>query len=700
MDIERFVNDMTLDEKLELIVGPGLPGQFGNEDVEVKGTVGVIRGVKGLPDINLADGPAGLRIPPERPGDDYKYYTTSFPIASMLASTWNRKILRKVGEAMGEETKEYGVDVLLAPALNIQRNPLGGRNFEYYSEDPVVSGEMAASFVEGVQSKGVGTSIKHFVANNQETNRMKIDTKVSERTLREIYLKGFEIALKAEPWTVMTAYNKLNGYYCSQNEYLINKILKEEWGFDGLVMSDWFAGDSGARQIKAGNDLIMPGKSYQVFENRIDEREEIKKGLEEGILTEEDIDKAVRNLLKLIIKTPKYNNYNYSNKPNLKEHAKIACNAALEGIVVLKNEGIFPVKDKKVALFGTAQIETIKGGLGSGDTHPKYVINIIEGFEEKNIKFDEELYEIYKNKVEEMRKEEYKPYQNHLGYTLYPRLPQNIIDNISHYAENNDVAIIVISRISGEFFDIDIKDFYLYDDEIKLIEEVSKEFKKRNKKVGVLLNIGSPIEMASWEKLVDGSMLIWQAGQETGRAVADIVKGNISPSGKLALSIAKKYEDLPSLPFPAKGDEVVYDEGIYVGYRYFDTFKKEPLYEFGYGLSYTDFEYSNLKVEKQEDKLLISYDIKNIGNNPGKEISQVYVRAPRGKIDKPFQELKGFEKTKLLNPDEVETINITINIKDLSSYCCNDWMLEKGIYEIRVGASSRDIRLIEKISIE
>ncbi|OQY10537.1 MAG: glycosyl hydrolase [Marinitoga sp. 4572_148] len=700
MDIERFVNDMTLDEKLDLIVGPGLPGQFGNEDVEVKGTVGVIRGVKGLPDINLADGPAGLRIPPERPGDDYKYYTTSFPIASMLASTWNRKILRKVGEAMGEETKEYGVDVLLAPALNIQRNPLGGRNFEYYSEDPVVSGEMAASFVEGVQSKGVGTSIKHYVANNQETNRMKIDTIVSERALREIYLKGFEIALKAKPWTVMTAYNKLNGYYCSQSEYLIKKILREEWGFDGLVMSDWFAGDSGAHQVKAGNDLLMPGKSYQVSDYRIDEREEIKKGLEEGILTEEDINEAVRNILKIIIKTPKYNNYNYSNKPNLKEHAKIACNAALEGIVMLKNEDIFPVKDKKVALFGTAQIETIKGGLGSGDTHPKYVINIIEGFEEKNIKFDEELYETYKNKVEEMRKEEYKPYQNHLGHTLYPRLPQNIIDNISKYAENNDVAIIVISRISGEFFDIDIKDFYLYDDEIKLIEEVSKEFKKRNKKVGVLLNIGSPIEMASWEKLVDGSMLIWQAGQETGRAVADVVKGNISPSGKLALSIAKKYEDLPSLPFPAKGDEVVYDEGIYVGYRYFDTFKKEPLYEFGYGLSYTDFEYSNLKVEKQEDKLLISYDIKNIGNNPGKEISQVYVRAPRGKIDKPFQELKGFEKTNLLHPGEVETINITINIKDLSSYCCNDWILEKGIYEIRVGASSRDIRLIEKVSIE
>ncbi|MBM7559070.1 beta-glucosidase family protein [Marinitoga litoralis] len=697
MDIDQMIKDMTLDEKLDFIVGPGLPGQFGNDDVEVRGTVGIIRGVKGLPDIYLADGPAGLRIFPDRPNDENKYYATSFPIESMLASTWNREILKKVGEAMGEETKEYGVDVLLAPALNIQRNPLGGRNFEYYSEDPLVSGEMAASFVEGVQSKGVGTSIKHFVANNQETNRMKIDTIVSERALREIYLKGFEIALKANPWTVMTAYNKVNGYYCSQSEHLITKILREEWGFDGLVMSDWFAGDSGAHQVKAGNDLIMPGKSYQVLDYRIDEREEIKNGLEEGILTEKDIDEAVRNLLKLVIKTPKYNNYNYSNKPDLEKHAKIAYEAALEGIVLLKNNDVFPVKNQKVAVFGTAQIETIKGGLGSGDTHPKYVINIIDGFKEKGINFDEELYSIYKNKIEELRKEKYKPYHNDLGHTLYPRLPQDIIENISHYAENNDLAIIVISRISGEFFDINIKDFYLYEDEIKLLKEVSKEFKKRNKKVAVLLNIGSPIEMASWENLVDGTMLVWQAGQETGRAIADIVKGNHSPSGKLALTIAKKYEDLPSLPFPVDGEEVVYDEGIYVGYRYFDTFKKEPLYEFGYGLSYTNFEYSNLKIENDEEKLYISFDVKNIGNLPGKEIAQVYVRAPKGSIDKPFQELKGFEKTKLLNPGEVENIKISINIKDLSSYYCDGWRLDKGKYEIRVGASSRDIRLINKI---
>ena len=713
MDVEKIISQMTVEEKIKLVVGVGLPGMFGNEPSIVPGAAGETHPIERLnvPATVHADGPAGLRINPERPNEEKKYHATAFPIASMLASTWNREILFEVGKAMGNETKEYGVDFLLAPAINIHRNPLCGRNFEYYSEDPVLTGELASCFVEGVQSEGVGTSLKHFAANNQETNRMFIDTIVSERALREIYLKGFEIVVKnAKPWTVMSAYNKLNGKYCSQNKWLLTKVLREEWGFEGFVMSDWFAGDNPVEQIKAGNDLIMPGKTYNVFKNRRDEIEELKEAYEKGEITDEILNERVRAILNVLVKTPSFKGYKYSNNPDFEKHAEVSYKAASEGIVLLKNENVLPfTKDAKVAIFGTGQIETVKGGFGSGDTHPRYTINIFDGFKEKDVKVDENLGEFYREKVRELRNGQYKPaYVNEFNLKIPPKLPEDILDEktIDEASEKNDLAIIVISRISGEFVDRKaVKgDFYLSDDERKLIEDISRKFREKGKKVIVLLNIGGPIEIASWIDLVDGLLLVWQPGQEAGRVVADVCMGNVNPSGKLPTTFPKDYKDIPSKSFPGapkeNPTEVIYEEDIYVGYRYYDTFQVEPLFEFGYGLSYTNFEYKDLSISKNGENIEVSFEIKNIGKVEGKEIAQVYVKAPKGKIDKPYHELKGFYKTKLLKPNESERVSLSIKLKDLTSFCKNKWILEEGDYYIRVGASSRDIRLEGKIYLE
>jgi len=606
--------------------------------------------------------------------------------------------------------REYGVDVLLAPAMNIHRNPLCGRNFEYYSEDPVLSGEMASSFVKGVQSQGVGACIKHFVANNQETNRMVVDTIVSERALREIYLRGFEIAVKkSKPWSVMSAYNKLNGKYCSQNEWLLKKVLREEWGFEGFVMSDWYAGDNPVEQLKAGNDLIMPGKAYQVNTERRDEIEEIMEALKEGKLSEEVLDECVRNILKVLVNAPSFKNYRYSNKPDLEKHAKVAYEAGAEGVVLLRNEEALPLSENsKIALFGTGQIETIKGGTGSGDTHPRYAISILEGIKERGLNFDEELAKTYEDYIKKMREtEEYKPRRDSWGTIIKPKLPENFLSEkeIHKLAKKNDVAVIVISRISGEGYDRKpVKgDFYLSDDETDLIKTVSREFHEQGKKVIVLLNIGSPVEVVSWRDLVDGILLVWQAGQETGRIVADVLTGRINPSGKLPTTFPRDYSDVPSWTFPGEPKDnpqkVVYEEDIYVGYRYYDTFGVEPAYEFGYGLSYTTFEYSDLNVSFDGETLRVQYRIENTGGRAGKEVSQVYIKAPKGKIDKPFQELKAFHKTRLLNPGESEEVVLEIPVRDLASFNGEEWVVEAGEYEVRVGASSRNIKLKGTFSV-
>ena len=710
--MEELVSKMSLEEKVKLLVGVGMPGLFGNPPSKVPGAAGETHAIErlGIPSAVLADGPAGVRILPKREGDEKAYHATAFPVATMLASTWNPEVVEKVGAAMGEEAREYGVDILLAPALNIHRNPLCGRNFEYYSEDPLLSGEMAAAFVKGVQSQGVGACLKHFVANNQETNRFVIDTIVSERALREIYLRGFEIAVKkAKPWVVMSAYNKLNGEYCSENWWLLTKVLRDEWGFDGFVVTDWYAGEDPVKQVEAGNDMIMPGKAYQVRPGRKDEIEELIKAVREGRLSEEIIDRSVKRVLKVLARTPAFKGYKYSNQPDLEAHAKIAYEAAAEGVILLKNDGALPLSgDHKVAVFGTGQIETVRGGTGSGWTYPRYVISILDGMRERKIKVDEKLAELHRRYIEEMRqKEEYK-IRTFFGQPIAPRLPQDFlsVEDAEEIAERNNVAVIVISRISGEGADRKAEegDFYLAKDERSLIKKVSRAFRTRGKKVVAVLNIGAPIEVASWRDLVDAILLVWQAGQETGRVVADTLIGLINPSGKLPVTFPKDYADVPSWTFPGEPRDnpqrVVYEEGIYVGYRYYDTFGVEPAYEFGFGLSYTKFEYYNLHVNLENNKVKVSFDVLNAGDYAGKEVAQVYIKAPKGRLEKPFQELKGFHKTKLLKPSEVERVEVEVDVRSLASFDGRNWVVEKGEYEVRVGTSSRDIRLMGKFTIE
>jgi len=711
--VDEIVSQMTLEEKAMLVVGVGMPGFFDNPHSRVPGAAGETHPIPrlGIPSVVLADGPAGLRINPKREGDERSYHATAFPVETMLASTWNREVLRDVGRAVGEEVREYGVDILLAPALNIHRNPLCGRNFEYYSEDPLLTGEMAAAFVKGVQSRGVGTCLKHFAANNQETNRMLVDTIVSERALREIYLRGFEIAVRrSKPWAVMSAYNKLNGKYCSQNEWLLTKVLRADWKFKGFVMTDWFAGVDPVEQMKAGNDMIMPGKTHQINPNRKDEVEEIVSAVREGRLNEDILDRNVKNILGVLVGSPSFEKYKYSDKPNLDAHARVAYRAGAEGVVLLKNGGVLPLgKEAKIALFGTGQVETVKGGTGSGNTHPRYTVSILEGMRKRGLKVDKELAEVHVKYIDEMRaKEEYSIKEGMFGEPFVPRLPQDFLseEEVERFAERDDVAFVVVSRISGEGYDRSPEkgDFYLSDDERNLLERVSRAFRKHGKKVVVLMNIGSPIEVASWRDLADGILLVWQAGQETGTVVADVIIGKINPSGKLPTTFPKDYSDVPSWNFPGEPrdnpQKVIYDEGIYVGYRYYDTFGVEPAYEFGFGLSYTKFEYKNLEVSKTGKSIKISFAVANVGSLPGKEVAQVYIRAPKGAMDKPYQELKGFHKTRLLNPGEAEEVEMEIGLKDLSSFDGKRWVLEDGEYEVRVGASSRDIRLTGTFTLD
>lgn len=733
--IKDLISKMTDDEKANMLIGIGMPGfdtttfKFTTEGFQgkVPGAAGGTFEIKrlGIPSVTVADGPAGLRINPKRNKDANSYFATAFPVGTSLASTWNTELINNVGKAMGNEVKEYGVDVLLGPGMNIHRNPLCGRNFEYYSEDPLLTGKISAAIVNGIQSNGVGTSAKHFAANNQERNRMGINEHISERALREIYLRGFEITVReAQPWTIMSSYNLINGVYTSASKDLLTTVLRDEWGFKGLVMTDWFGGYDGfggtnspfspnsvsdvTTQLSAGNDLLMPGLPSQ--------KQAILDNMKSGKLTTAAVNTNLTRVLELVMRSPTMNNYKYSDKPSLTAHAEITRQAAAEGTILLKNDdNTLPFTSKKapLAVFGVTSYDFISGGTGSGDVNEAYTISLLDGLTNAGFAIDSELERVYKPYVADQKAKEMDRREKNGGLLATPKRIVELELNkeiIANKANSSEIALITIGRNAGENADRNVEeDFNLAADEVVLINTISEAFHAKGKKVVVVLNIGGVIETSSWKNKVDAILLPWQPGQEGGNSVADVFSGKVTPSGKLTMTFPVKYEETPSaknwIGTPAENPtSVTYEEGVYVGYRYFNTFNLKPSYEFGYGLSYTNFDYSDVKLSGKTfaDKLTATVTIKNTGKTAGKEVVQLYLSAPSKNTDKPSSELKAFAKTKVLQPGESQTIILTINPKDLASFVTakNAWIAEAGTYNVAIGTSSLNIKKTASFSLD
>lgn len=660
--IDAVMAELTLKEKAALVVGAGyksmLAGITGAK-VPAPGAAGMTRAVPrlGIPAIVLSDGPAGVRIDPGRKG---ARLCTGFPIGSLLASTWNEEMVSQVGAAIGNEALEYGVDVLLAPGMNIQRNPLCGRNFEYFSEDPLLSGKIAAAYVRGVQSQDVGTSVKHFAANNQETNRLWNDSRVDEDILRQIYLRNFEIAVKeADPWTVMASYNRLNGIHTQEDPWLLTEVLRKEWGYEGLVMTDWTGKRNTAAQISAGCDLMEPGKKSQI--------NELVSKVKKGELPKADLDVCVRRVLELIVKTPTFKGYKPSLKPDLEAHAAIALEAAEEGIVLLKNNSnTLPLSGaESIALFGVGSYQLLAGGTGSGHVHRPYVVSLDEGLSAQGFTVYGPLAELYNQHIKK-----HQPRKSFMTNMLgSPGSPEMSISKeaITEAAAGAGLAILTIARQSGEGGDRHLPgDFILSDEEAQTLQDVCEVFHSRGKKVIVVLNTGGVIETASWKELPDAILLAWQPGQEGGRALARIISGSVCPSGRLPVTFPVDYFDLPSSAnFPydysgassmvpsgkeiSEGENVgytVYAEGFDVGYRFFSKPGAPAVsYPFGFGLSYTTFEQS----EPSETNGTVTVTVTNTGTVPGKQV--VIIQDPV---------LRAFGKTRLLSPGESETLELNL----------------------------------------
>jgi beta-glucosidase len=660
--INDLIKKMTLEEKAALCTGAS---PWTTTPVERLG----------LPELTVSDGPHGVR----RVADVNDLIAASlpatcFPTASCMASTWDVDLIHAMGQALAEECIALKVDVVLGPGVNMKRTPLGGRNFEYYSEDPYLAGQMAVGFIDGVQSKGVGTSLKHYAANNQEFQRLSISSEVDERTLREIYLPAFETAVKkAKPWTVMCAYNKVNGTYCSENHKLLVDILKKEWGFEGLVVSDWGAVHDRVVSLKGGLDLEMPGPR----ERRV---KAVVEAIRSGALDESMLDESVRRILGIVFKaveTPKGGLFDTA------AHHALARRIAAEGMVLLKNNGILPLKEQQhIAVIGRATKEAHFQGGGSSHINPTQV--------------DNPFIELQKSAGNaELTYAE--------GYPVGTAFEQELIDRAVEVAHTADVALLYIA-LPGfkESEGYDRADLDLTPQQVALIKAVTAV----QPKTVVILNNGAPVVMSEW---IDGTAAVleaWMMGQAGGGAIADVLYGKVNPSGRLAETYPLKLVDTPAhINFPGGNGEVRYGEGIFIGYRYYDAKEMPVLFPFGYGLSYTSFAYGNPKVSsatfKDVDGLTVSVDVTNTGKVAGKEVVQVYLHDHKSGLVRPPKELKGFAKVEL-QPGETKTVTLALDFRAFAYYhpAYKQWITEDGEFDILIGASVKDIRCAQTVTLQ
>ncbi len=653
-DIDRIVEQMTLEEKAALCTG-----------ASAWTTTPVDR--LGVPEFLVSDGPHGVRrVPDIHAVAAQSLPATCFPTASLLACTWDGDLLHAMGEALAEEAVVLGVHLLLGPGVNMKRTPLCGRNFEYFAEDPYLAGELASALVEGIQSKGVGTSLKHFAANNQESERFSIDAVVDERTLREIYLPAFERVVKrAQPWSVMCAYNKLNGTYCSEHYTLLTEILRDEWGYEGMVVSDWGAVHDRVAALQGGLDLEMPGpKPHRTAA--------VVEAVRAGALDEAVLDKAVRHILNIVFRgatIPAGGAFDAA------AHHALARTVAAEGMVLLKNDGILPLRGvDHVAVIGRAARQPHFQGGGSSHINPTQVDSPFEAL--MALAGDAEV-----------------TYSE--GYPADDSVQQSLIDAAVAAAQVADVALLYIALPSyKESEGYDRADIDLTDQQVALIRAVSAV----QPRCVVILNNGSAVAMAEWIDGVAAVLEGWMMGQAGGGAIADILFGAANPSGKLAESFPLKLADTPAhINFPGDDGQVRYGEGPFIGYRYYDARQMPVLFPFGHGLSYTTFAYSNATVStttfRDVDGVTVSVDVTNTGSVAGKEIVQLYVHDRKSKLVRPPKELKGFAKV-ALQPGETKRVDIALDFRAFAYYHPGyaQWITEDGDLDLLIGASSADIR--------
>lgn len=657
MKYQKLIDNMTLEEKASLCIGGDY---WHSKDIERLN----------IPSITMSDGPNGLRVQKTKAdnlGINESEISTCFPALSTMANSWNKESSFLLGKTLGEEASYEDVDIVLGPAINIKRTPLCGRNFEYFSEDPYLTGALATEYVKGLQLNGVGACVKHFAVNNQENRRRTINAVVDERTLREIYLKAFEIIVKnAKPWSIMSAYNKLNGKYCNENTELMN-ILRNEWNFKGLVITDWGAENDRVSGLIEGNEIEMPG-------GRGNGKDEIIQAVKENRISEAYLNEIIDRILECVFKAKERKNVQEYDR---EEHHNIARKLAEDSIVLLKNEDeILPLKNKRIAVIGDMAKNPRFQGAGSSTINPYKLTNLLDCL--KTLGYECSYAQGYERVESENN--------------------QKLQKEAIKLASNSEMVLVCAGLTENfESEGMDRTKLDIPENQNKLIEELCKV----NENIVVVLSNGSPILMP-WKDKVKAIITGYLGGEAGAEAMANCLSGRVNPSGKLAETYPKKLEDTPSYNYyPGTEVSVEYKESIYIGYRYYDKINKDVLFPFGYGLSYTKFEYSDLNIRQEKNNILVKFKIKNIGNYAGKEIAQIYVGKENSKIYRAKKELKGFEKIEL-NPGEQKEVVINIDKEDLKYFDVsqNKWCLEQGVYTIQIGKNVQDIVLSEKIEIK